>query len=657
MKKYILLLSLAAMISGSCTNSDEPVAPGNETENTTTLEKGKSVLKITIKNKTLPEPATRATIAATNDEKVINRLDFYVFPTNGDMQRFENVKLTALENGKLNAEFKILGNDATLGETRIVAIANPKADLSKVRTYSDLQMLVTSELSDPSLTDFMMYWEEVVPALRDDQKNEIAVDLERLVARIDVINKANNKVFILQSARILNAKVQSFVQPHYSYYAYEENTKDLAACDYVVNKQITSRLYTYESGNDNDKATAVEIKGILRGEDFTKVVEFKKGNTNNPLRIERNNLYKINISGTDVDQDVNFEITVADWDNGEDIVVEIPNDAPEYTLTTLDGFTFDNATNTLTADNAAETAEKTQIITCTSSAETGIRFDFAAEETSNWIYCDETLTTAEYKDGKVETVFTVKATPNSSLTTIPVVVTIYNKADYTKQKTFTVKLIPVLDEIEVAGVKWATFNLGGKQVGDLGAMYQGGRPTAFSNSGAMPSFTISADDITVTAADVETGGTHEYQFICIANGAIAPDGSYTTGRDWTNDDISTWWLNDGGSNKGPKDPCPDGWRLPTSTEMNDLINGADFTFDAAGNLTATDQTTGNQVTFPAVGTRLIRNGANNTKGVGGMNCYHTGEIGTHFYFTKSTDFINMTTHNAASGAAIRCIKM
>ena len=650
MKKYILLLSLAAMMLGACTYSDEPVAPLNGNENTTTLEAGKSILKITIKNKTLPEPATRATIAATNDEKVINRLDFFVFPTNGDMQRFENVKLTALENGKLNTEFKILGNDATLGETRIVAIANPKADLSKVKTYSDLQMLVTNELSDPSLTDFMMYWEEVVPALRDDQKNEIAVDLERLVARIDIINKANNKIFILQSARILNAKVQSFVQPHYGYYAYEENVKDLSVCDYIVDKQMTSRLYTYESSNNNDKATAVEIKGILRGEDFTKVVKFTRGNTNNPLRIERNSLYKINISGTDIDQDVNFEITVADWDNGDDIVVEIPTDAPDYTLTTLDGFTFDNPTNALIADNATETAEKTQIITCTSSAETAIRFDFAAEETSNWIYCDETLTTSEYKNGKVETVLTVKATPNNSLTTIPVVVTIYNKADYTKQKTFTVKLKPALSETEVAGIKWATFNLGGKQVGDLGAMYQGGRPTAFSNSGAMPSFSTNADNLTVTAADVETGGAYEYQFICVTNGAGG-----TPGSNWTNDNISGWWLDDG--NKGPKDPCPDGWRLPTTNEINTLLNGADVAFDAAGNLTATDKITNNQVTFPAVGTRLITNGQNNTKGINGMNCYHTGNIGTHFYFNKSTDYVSVFNHNDASGAAIRCIKM
>lgn len=644
MKKYILLLSLAAMMLGSCTNNEEPVAPTDETENTTTLEKGKSVLKITIKNKVLAEPATRATIAATNDEKVINRLDFYVFPANGDMQRFENVKLTQLENGKLGAEFKILGNDASLGETRIVAIANPKTDLSKMKNYSDLQMLVTDELSDPSLTDFMMYWEEVSPALRDDIKNEIAVDLERLVARIDVINKANNKIFILQSARVLNAKVQSFVQPHYSYYAYEENTKDLTASDYVVNKKIESRLYTYESGNQNDKATAVEIKGILRGEDFTKIVKFTKGDTSNPLRIERNNLYKINISGTDIDQDVKFEITVADWDNGDDIVVEVPSDAPEYNLTTLDGFTFDTATNTLKADDPTEATEKTQIITCTSSAETGIRFDFATEETSNWIYCDDALTTSEYKDGKVETTITVKATPNNALTAIPVVVTLYNKADYTKQKTFTVQIEPAFGEVEVAGITWATFNLGGRKAGDLGAMYQGGRPTAFSNSGAMPSFTTN-DTNPIPIAEVEVGGIHEYQFICV-----------TPGDDWESGDISAWWLNTGTTNKGTKDPCPDGWRIPTDTEFNALLTGANITYEPNGTMVATDKTSSNVVSFPAVGSRLIINGNNESKGFNGMNCYHSGNIGTHLYFIPTTGIAQTSHHYTASGAAIRCVK-
>lgn len=649
MKKYILLLSLAAMMLGSCTNSEDPVAPTDESESTTTLEKGKSVLKITIKNKVLPDPATRAaTIAATNDEKVINRLDFYVFPANGDMQRFENVKLTKLENGKLAAEFKILGNDASLGETRIVAIANPKTDLSKMKNYSDLQMLLTNELSDPSLTDFMMYWEEVSPALRDDIKNEIAVDLERLVARIDVINKANNKIFILQSARVLNAKVQSFVQPHYGYYAYEENVKDLAVCDYVVNKKIESRLYTYESGNNNDKATAVEIKGILRGEDFTKTVKFTKGDSGNPLRIERNTLYRINISGSEVDQDIKFEITVADWDNGDDIVAEIPSDTPDYVLTTLDGFTFDTATNALKADDPTEAVEKTQVITCTSSAEAGIRFDFAAEETSNWIYCDDALTTSIYKDGKVETTLTVKATPNKALTAIPVVVTLYNKADFTKQKTFTVQIEPAFGEVEVAGVTWATFNLGGRQAGDLGAMYQGGRPTAFSNSGAMPSFSV--ENAFIPIDQVEIGGIHEYQFICVV--PIPNPGKY-----WEEGDISTWWLNTGTTDKGTKDPCPDGWRIPTDAEFNTLLAGANITYEPNGTMVATDKTSGNTVSFPAVGTRLIANGANNSKGFDGMNCYHSGDSGTHLYFIPTTSTVQTGSHGTAAGAAIRCVKM
>lgn len=649
MKNYILLLALSAMTLGGCANMDDPAELTDQTETSTTLEKGKSILRVSIKNKALPNtPATRGNIAATDDEKIINRLDFYVFPTTGEMQRFENVKLTALENGKLSTEFKISGNGASLGETRIVAIANTKADLSKVRDYTDLQMLITDELSEPALTDFMMYWEQTVPTLVDDKINEIAVDLERLVARIDVLNKANNKIFILQSARVLNAKVQSFVQPHYSYYAYEGNVKDLASCDYVVNKEITSRLYVYESGNQNEQATAVEIKGLLRGKEFTKVVKFYRGTTNNALRIERNKLYRINITGTEVDQDVTFEITIADWDNGEDIVVELPSEAPDYSFTTLDGFTFDTPTNTLVATNATETVEKTQIITCTSSAALGIRFDYPAEETAKWIYCDETLTTSEYDAtiGKMKTVFTIKATPNNAITGIPLVATIYSKADYTRRKSFIVQAVPALSEVEVAGIKWATFNLGGKKVGDLGATYQGGRITAFPNNGPMP--TLSLMDSQVEISDVAVGGKYEHQFLSL---------TVNSREDWNADAFTNEWMNDG--TKGTKDPCPTGWRIPTTAEIGTLIDDTktEITFEADGVMKVTDITSRNSVSFPLVGMRDL-NGVNDKRGLDGSHYYRTGESKDYFIFKPQEPYVAMSTGRSnAFGGAIRCVKM
>lgn len=655
MKNYILLLALSAMTLGGCTNMEDPAELTDQTETSTTLEKGKSILRVSIKNKSLPTaPATRGNIAATIDEKIINRLDFYVFPTTGNMQRFENVKLTALENGKLSTEFKISGNGTSLGETRIVAIANPKADLSKVRDYADLEMLITDELSEPALTDFMMYWEQVVPALVDDNINEIGVDLERLVARIDVVNSANNKIFILQSARVLNAKVQSFVQPHYKYYAYEGNIKDLAVCDYVVDKKITSRLYTYESGNQNEQATAVEIKGLLRGEDFTKVVKFYRGTTSNALRIERNNLYKIEIKGTDVDKDVSFEITIADWDNGEDIEVELPSEVPDYAFTTLDGFTFNAITNTLKADNATEATEKVQIITCTSSATLGIRFDYPAEETAKWIYCDETLTTSDYDaiSGKMKTVFTIKATPNNAVTGIPLVATIYSKADYTRRKSFIVQATPALVEVEVAAISWATFNLGGKKVGDLGATYQGGRITAFPNNGPMPTLLLltHSDVPNVPIESVAVGAKFEHKFIGFEGDNGFPD--------WNTDAFTGQWMNDG--TKGTKDPCPDGWRIPTTGEIDDLIDDTktEITFEADGAMKVTDRTNRlNSVSFPLVGMRAL-NGVNDKRGLNNAHYYRMGNPNSYLVFTPENAYVGKSEEKTnAYGGAIRCVKL
>jgi len=149
----------------------------------------------------------------------------------------------------------------------------------------------------------------------------------------------------------------------------------------------------------------------------------------------------------------------------------------------------------------------------------------------------------------------------------------------------------------------------------------------------------------------------------------------TTPYDWRNPQRDTLWYNSG---KTVNDPCPSGWRVPTATELQSIVNGNTTqvtSIPAAGTsglisgnkwvwsntttpgwlITPTGSTTPT-LFLPAAGYRYGNTGAINYEGTSGY--YWSSSVNsTNAYLLNfaSTNLGPGYTFNRASGLSVRCV--
>ncbi len=115
--------------------------------------------------------------------------------------------------------------------------------------------------------------------------------------------------------------------------------------------------------------------------------------------------------------------------------------------------------------------------------------------------------------------------------------------------------------------------------------------------------------------------------------------------------------------KSVNDPCPAGYRVPTSAQWNDIINnniqttfGTDWTSRASNY--STGRKFGNELFLPAAGGRADGNGMFYQRGANG---YYWSSTGFGGYQSSSLDFgnDNSTTYNydRRNGRSVRCIEV
>lgn len=284
---------------------------------------------------------------ATNDEKRIDRLAFFVHTEAEGMQVYEPAKAgethtdfpNKVQLEAVDATDPSKGYTATVDLTTgagydadIIAVANLPEDYDysqivswqglldsvAVGTFTSSMPLCTGNDGAAHDNAFVMYGSTTV-ALHKEKEETFNLSLERLTARIDITNEAYvagmtdddpKGGFLLTGVRILHARPQSYIVPQMDYVSPDvatvsdwkatpdqirlvkidgENATDVT--DGTPDEQATATcqriwhsLYTYENHETEHAPTGLEITGKFRGLSVTRQIPFKVTETDGTKR-------------------------------------------------------------------------------------------------------------------------------------------------------------------------------------------------------------------------------------------------------------------------------------------------------------------------------------------------------------------------------------
>jgi len=219
----------------------------------------------------------------------------------------------------------------------------------------------------------------------------------------------------------------------------------------------------------------------------------------------------------------------------------------------------------------------------------------------------------------------------------------------------------------INGVVWATRNLdvGGvfcTNPEDYGALFQWGRRADGHESRTSPCWPTEPECGSAAIGVVS---------ILDANGQVpcpdAPCGYFirnsSSPNDWRTPQDGTLWNSGTATSpiKTVNDPCPTGWRVPTSNELESLIQ-ADYvtsewsTENETNGFNFIDVATGNSIFLPASGNRNQGFSSIGSIGSNGYYCSSITEgIYTRFFAFNSTS-LYMSLQVRALGFSVRCVK-
>jgi len=171
--------------------------------------------------------------------------------------------------------------------------------------------------------------------------------------------------------------------------------------------------------------------------------------------------------------------------------------------------------------------------------------------------------------------------------------------------------------VEIDGVVWALYNVNdpgafASKPEDAGMLYQWNRPVGWSSSNPLEN---------------NTGGT-------VWNSSIP------TGDTWTPEN----------------NVCPTGWRLPTQSELQSLLNSGSF-WGALNGVDGRFFGSGEErVFFPATGYRAHRDGTLSYAGSEG-DYWSSTDIGAENAYTLSFDsnYVGMNYNFRSFGFSVRCV--
>ena len=195
-------------------------------------------------------------------------------------------------------------------------------------------------------------------------KQNVTVELERIVARIDIKNNVANDQLKITSVTLENANSKSLLVDDKISNVATGSTKVKGVMPFLFTPSATRMehkkvFYLYEgnqAGTTADEATYVVIKGTFRGAEKEYKIPFFDKAKNKGIDIVRNTIYRI-VLGTDYTKyNLTFSLEVADWDGPFNTVVTWDAITVAFDNTSSTGFTYDAKKHELTAPKTAGTA-------------------------------------------------------------------------------------------------------------------------------------------------------------------------------------------------------------------------------------------------------------------------------------------------------------
>lgn len=195
-------------------------------------------------------------------------------------------------------------------------------------------------------------------------KQNVTVELERIVARIDIKNNVADNQLNITSVTLENANSKSIlVDDHISNVATGSakvgGVKPFLFTPGAARMDHNKVFYLYEgnqAGTTADEATYVVIKGTFRGVEKEYKIPFFDKAKNKGIDIVRNTIYRI-VLGTDYTKyNLTFSLEVADWDGPFNTVVTWDAITVAFDSAASTGFTYDAKKHELTAPKTAGTA-------------------------------------------------------------------------------------------------------------------------------------------------------------------------------------------------------------------------------------------------------------------------------------------------------------
>lgn len=430
MKKRLFALALLLTGLVSCNSDEEAVKV-----NTDYVEPGTAVIATNFYS--VKTPLTKADptrTAAFEDEKEINSIAFFVQVADDEtLQLFQSTKTvgtvdgllealketTAGTKGSYTAKFKMKMNGNN--EVHMFALANyaeNNVDLTAITTATALKTAVSKAITDKKNPEKpLLMLGSYTKTLNEGQAYEAEFKMDRLVARVDIVNEAYNadetKGFRLKSAQVLNGKEQSSLLPDQATVTDaiavldEMGVKDkvvevTAEGSVDVVAQRLDTLYMYENSNKVSlTTTAIQINGTFNGTPVAQRVEFMKEDpatgVKTQLPIGRNTLYTIKILPSQDSTSVSFTINVEDWTNavGDTLTIEPKREKPVLSALTETSLTAATITGKRIDIDAADNLSGTITFTAEGNQDTKVEVQYIGRKGASWMGVGTTITQGE----------------------------------------------------------------------------------------------------------------------------------------------------------------------------------------------------------------------------------------------------------------------